>query len=216
MPEPTLANLMTDLNYIIQGTYVHEFLLTLFPPRGGAKILEPGCGSSKFTVAYALKDCQTWAIDIDPEVIKYAKRLAKALDDLTGGFLYPPIIKLGDIHHLDFPDNAFELVFNEGVPQHWPDEERRQGAINEMARVSRDMVIIIGNNGLNPREQEVDRTFQFGYFGMPPTRRCFTPDELGSRMRSAGLVDISVVGIGGTLDNTAPSAVLLAGYGRKK
>lgn len=211
MPEPTLDNMMLDLNYVVRGTYVHNFLFTLFPPKNGAKILEPGCGSAKFTLSYALKGCQTWAIDIDPEVIKYAKKLVKALDDLTG-FLYPPTIKLGDIHQLEFSDNSFNLVFNEGVCQHFIDEQERQNSINEMARVSKDSVIIISSNALNPREEEVDRTQKFVYKGMSPTRRSFTPEELEERMIIAGLVNVAVMPIMNSWEN----ALLIAGYGRKK
>lgn len=216
--ELSLENLYKDLGYIILGNYVQDFLFSIFPPQDEIDILEPGCGSAKFSLAYALAcayalaRCRVVALDIDPEVIDYATRLRGALKALVGGFYCRPLIGLGDIHHLNCADNRFSLVFNEGVPQHWRDEERRQGAINEMARVSKDMVVIIGNNGLNLKEQEIDRTFQFGYSGMPPTRKCFTPDELKERMGKAGLTEIKVE----PLDGSWQDATLLAGWGRKK
>jgi len=203
--ELSLENLVRDLTYIVFSTHVHQFLFELFPPRESAAILEPGCGSAKFSLSYALKGCHVWGIDIDPQVIEYAHRLQGALSMLAKRTLNIDL-RVGDIHHLEFPDHSFDLVFNEGVSQHWPDEEKRQGSINEMTRVSRDMVIIIGNNGLNPEEQRIDREFRFGYCGMPPTRKCFTPLELEDRMTKAGLFGVRV---------RALDATLIAGYGRK-
>ena len=174
-------------------------------------VLEPGCGSCKFALAYALRGCIVTALDIDPDAGRYATRIMNTLDCLIGGFRYRPVIREGDIHNLPYRDASWDLVFNEGVPQHYPDEERRQGSINEMARVARNAVVIIGNNGLNPSEQETDRTFSFGYMGMPPMRKCFTPGELKGRMEAAGLVDVRVE----SLTYPMEAATLIAGWGRK-
>ena len=210
--ELSLENLYKDLGYIIHGNYVQDFLFEIFPPERDVEILEPGCGSAKFSLYYALAGCRVVALDIDPEVLKYARRLMKGLEGLEGGGFWRPAIWRGDIHHLHLGKNRFSLVFNEGVPQHWVEEDLRQGSINEMARVSKDMVIIIGNNGLNPKEQEIDRTFQFRYVGMPPTRKCFTPEELKMRMEKAGLAEVKLEPLGGSWQD----ATLLAGWGRKK
>jgi ubiquinone/menaquinone biosynthesis C-methylase UbiE len=112
-----------------------------------------------------------------------------------------------------WPDDMFDLVFNEGIPQHWTEDEKRQKCINEMMRVTKPggTVIIIGNNGLNPEEQKIDQSFQFKYEGMPPTRKCFTPEELKSRMAVAGLLDVKVAILGPHLN----TATLIGGYGRK-
>ena len=179
----SLQNLLRDLEYIVFGTDVHLFLFDIFAPKERASVLEIGCGSGKFSLSYALKGCFVSAIDIDPTCVEYAQRLLLALSALTRKYI-PAEIKIGDMHHLAFPDNSFDFVFSEGTHQHWPDEERRQGSINEAVRVLRPGGIFcaIGNNGLNPKEEEIDRTFQFRYMGMPPTRKCFSPDELRERM----------------------------------
>ena len=74
------------------------------------------------------------------------------------------------------------------------------------------VVVIVGNNGHNRREQETDRTFKFTYEGMPPTRKCFTREELEERMTRAGLTEVQVVPLGSPLWT---EATLLGAYGRK-
>ncbi len=210
----SLANLMRDLEYIVYGTNVHKWLYEICNPIACSSVLEPGCGSGKLGLAYALVGCPATLIDIDKDCIKYASRLKATLDALLNTQLRASISE-GDIHKLPFGDNSYEFVFNEGVPQHWTEENDRQGAINEMARVCKTSgtVAIIGNNGLSPKEQEIDKTFRFGYKGMPPNRMCFTPDELKNRMEKAGLVDIKMEPLGTDNWNTA---VLFGAYGRKK
>lgn len=209
----SLENLVRDLNYIVFPTYVHEVLFNIFPPKDKAAILEIGCGSGKLSLAYALKGCQVSAIDIDPSCVDYANRLQGALVLLKKQVLLADI-REGDMHHLRFPDNSFDFAFSEGTHQHWPDEERRQGSINEAVRVLRHggTLCAIGNNGLNLKEQEIDKSFSFGYMGMPATRKCFTPAELEKRMVTAGLSVVGMMPIGGSWDD----ATLFAGWGEKK
>jgi len=206
-----LQSLFRDLEYTIFGTEVHQFLFRIFPPEEGKLVLEPGCGSGKFGLAYALKGCEVILMDIDHEVVKYARRLRGALNALLD-FPLPVQIKVGNIHRMHFVDNTFDLVFNEGVPHHFPEEELRQGSINQMARVSKGYVIVIGNNGANPLEVEKYKDVEFTYKGMPPHAKFFTPDELEMRLKKAGLKHVGVEGISpGRLEDS----VLIGGFGRK-
>ena len=207
----SLQNLFRDLEYTIFGTEVHAFLFRIAPLGDESMVLEPGCGCGKFGLAYALRGCEVILLDIDHEVVNYARRIRGALNSLLG-FPLPVQIKVGNIHRMHFADNSFDLVFNEGVPQHWPDEERRQRAIDQMARVSKDFVIVIGNNGLREEEQHVDEEFNFGYKGMPPRRKCFTPDELEVRLKKAGLKRVQVEPIS---PRRIEDSILIGGYGRK-
>ncbi len=206
-----LTNLYKDLGYTIYGTEAHQLLFSLLPPAQGVRVLEPGCGCGKFGLSYALQGGIVTMLDFDPEVVLYAKMLLRALDALRETRLLASIHQ-GNIHCMSYPDGLFDLVFNEGVPQHWPDEERRQGAIDAMARVSRNLVVVIGNNGANPREAEEDRTRTFGYKGMPSGRKCFTPDELKMRLKRAGL---NLVEVQPVTPGPLEDSYLLAGWGYK-
>lgn len=203
-------NLYRDLGYAIFGINCTERLFDFCPPRPGMKVLEPGCGVAKMSLHYSLFGCHCIALDVNPESVDYAFTLKRAIEELLKIRLSITIYER-DLFQLSYPENYFDLCFNEGVPQHFTDEERRQGCINIMARVARK-VAIIGNNGLNPREQEIDRTFQFSYKGMPPKRKCFMPEELAGRMRLAGLKNIGVVPVD---HDDFRQATLIIGYGEK-
>jgi len=177
-----LKALFQDLEYTIFGTEAHSWLFKVFPPQEGALILEPGCSCGKFGLAYAMRGCEVILMDIDGEVVNYARRIRGALNSLLGSPL-PVQIKVGNIHRLHYTDNTFDLVFAEGLSHHWIDEERRQGSINQMARVSKGYVIMIGNNGANPHEVEKYKDVEFTYKGMDPHAKFFTPEELEMRLR---------------------------------
>ena len=208
----SLLNLFKDLEYTIFGTEVHTFLFRIFPPKEGSMVLEPGCGSGKFGLAYAIGGCEVILLDIDHEVVNYARRIRGALNSLLG-FPLPVQIRVGNIHRMHFANDTFDLVFNEGCSQHWTDEEKRQGSIDQMTRVSRDYVIVIGNNGLREEEQHVDENFNFTYKGMPPHRKCFIPDELEMRLKKAGLKKVNVEGIS---PGKIGDSYLIGGWGKKE
>jgi len=207
----SLQNLFRDLEYTIFGTEVHQLLFKVSPPEENKRVLEMGCGCGKFGIAYALAGCDVVMMDIDEQVIDYARRIRDAANSLQG-HKSPTFIYSGDLFKMTYKADSFDLVFNEGVPQHWPDEERRQGAIDLMVKVSRRDVIVIGNNGLREEEQEADRNFKFTYEGMPPHRRCFIPDELFMSLRKAGLEGVEV---GPVTPGKIEDSYLIGGWGRK-
>jgi len=59
----------------------------------------------------------------------------------------------------------------------------------------------------------VDKSFDFTYEGMPPRRKCFTPDELEMRLKKAGLKGIKVEGI---TPGRIEDSYLIGGYGYKR
>ena len=206
-----LTSLFQDLEYALFGTEAHHFLYRIAPLGDGSMVLEPGCGSGKFGLSYALRGCEVILLDIDYELVNYARRVRGAMNSLVG-FPLPVQIKVGNILRMHFADNTFDLVFNEGVPHQWIDEERRQGSIDQMVRVSKDYVIVIGNNGANPSEVEKYKDVEFTYKGMPPKAKFFTPDELEMRLKKAGLKRTQVEGITpGRIEDSS----LIGGYGRK-
>ena len=214
-----LRNMVVDLEYSIMGTDAHVAIYKACPPKEGLSVLEAGCGSGKFGLAYALKGCgEVVMIDVDEEVLNYARRLRDAVNDLRGcrregvaalptSYLNRSVFKMPE----DWT-NRFDFVFAEGTAQHWIEEDLRQGCIDEMVRVSKGIVLIMGNNGLREEEQHADQFFSFTYKGMPPKRRCFTPDELRVRLSKAGLRNLS---IGGVTPGLIEDSYLIVGWGTK-
>jgi len=207
----SIQNLFHDLEYTLFGTEAHDFLFRVFPPGENKRVLEAGCGCGKFGIAYALAGCDVTMIDVDKQVLAYARRIRNAANSLNGHAALTRIWPCS-IHKMGYEDNSFDLVFNEGVPQHWTTEELRQGSIDKMVKVSGDTVVVMGNNGLREEEQEVDKSFDFTYEGMPPRRKCFTPDELERRLKKAGLKRVQVEPV---TPGKIEDSYLIGGYGYK-
>lgn len=220
-----VGNLYRDLGYAIAGTPIDPFLEQIAPRAQFPTTLEPGCGSGKLSIRRVLGTTgRAILLDVDDMALVYARRLAdaaKALTGLKGEF----DIRKGSVFGIPVDDGKADLVFNEGVIQHWRDERLRQQGIDEMARVCQvgGIVCVIGNNGHSPEEQQVDMTTHFGYEGMPDLRKCFTAEELKLRLGWAGLNHIKVGWIGaeeGTVKwepgvEKTESNLLIAGWGRK-
>lgn len=110
----------------------------------GNRVLEAGCGSAKILErlgsGYVGVGC-----DLSYNAVKEAKDSCRHL-------------VVCDIKKLPFKDNSFDLVFNQGVMEHFSDSEAI-GILDEFKRVSNDVLIIVPANTsifriYNPFEEE--------------------------------------------------------------
>ncbi|MDD5454216.1 MAG: class I SAM-dependent methyltransferase [Candidatus Ratteibacteria bacterium] len=111
----------------------------------GKSVLDVGCGKGSIVVYCALKGAVTFGIDIDEEEIKIAKlRVASYGLNKVGIFK-------GDVEHMPFPDNSFDLVTATSLLEHVENFEK---AIKEMVRVTKPggFCYVTGPNPLYPRE----------------------------------------------------------------
>jgi len=79
-------------------------------------ILEPGCGSGKFSLALASLGHQVVALDYVAAVLQGARAAEQCLAGLRPGQLI--CFCQGTLDPLPFPDDSFDLVVNEGVVEH--------------------------------------------------------------------------------------------------
>jgi len=111
-----------------------EFVNTLKTDlQSGSKILEAGCGTGQ-TLALFSDNQDTCGLDISMAALKLAQKNCSN-------------VVLGSIFSIPFDDDAFDLVYNSGVIEHFRDPEN-VAAIREMARVVRPsgkIVIIVPN-----------------------------------------------------------------------
>jgi len=228
----TDEGLQKDLQYLLRGIDCHGVLAEICPPRYGMQVLEPGCGSGKLGLWFAMRGCLVTLLDIDPQALEYARRLDGMARTNPSQYIHwddPKRVKFveGSILHLPYEDSVFDFVFNEGVPHHWGlsgSDWRRQRAINEMVRVTAigGWTAVIGSNALCPQTTEMAQKTEHTYLGMPPKQRPFKPAELAERLLKAGLaretVQVRPVFFGwGRPDESLyfHDTPLLVGYGRK-
>ncbi|MBI4057618.1 MAG: class I SAM-dependent methyltransferase [Elusimicrobia bacterium] len=80
-------------------------------PVRGKRLLDLGCGAGETSVYFALQGAHVTAVDISPEMIAVARRLAEKHG-------VPIDVKTAVAEALPFPDASFDLVFGNGVLHH--------------------------------------------------------------------------------------------------
>lgn len=100
----------------------YQLFRTLSP---GQEMLECGCGSAKVSVKMAKHGFKCTMLDYSEEAIKLAFENFEVLS-LSGRFI------CGDVNHLPFDDDSFDIVFSGGMLEYFTDIET---PIKEMVRV---------------------------------------------------------------------------------
>ena len=147
------------------------------------RILEVGCGSGTRTLAL-LKDFEEYHlnavfVDLSLLALSFAKRSADN-NKINAAFI------LADGFRLPFPDGTFDIVWNEGVNEHFEGKER-QNIFDEMARVCNvgGEVIVIVPNALNLPYRLTKKILEMRNLWIYGFEKPFTIFELKRRMRDA-------------------------------
>ncbi len=177
-----------DITNVIENDSYYRLLKRLvnIPQNKTLNILEVGSGSGIRTLALA-KEFKNYTIDatfVDFSSIAliYARENAKK-NGVDASYV------LADALKLPFSDGVFDIVWNEGVNEHF-DGENRHSIFKEMVRVckSNGQVIVIVPNALNfpyrlrKKIAEIRKTWVYGF------EKPYTAFELKGKMRNSGLV----------------------------
>jgi SAM-dependent methyltransferase len=79
--------------------------------RPGRIVLEPGAGNGEFTLRIAPSGATIVGVEISPKQVDIARRRLAAFPETT--------IEVGDVDHLDFPDEHFDAVVGQSVLHHF-------------------------------------------------------------------------------------------------
>lgn len=169
------------------------------------KILDAGFGSGRFCIAMAgdFPGSEIYGIDVSSDLVENANKLASSLQLQNVRF------KKDNIFDLSFPDNHFDVVFNEGVIEHFRNHE---DAFREMYRVTKNKgTIIVGvpnwyNFPHTIRKWCIDKLngeYEYGY------EKSFKHNELIELFRRYDLQNIEMTGY-----YSMQSIIRLSGFGR--
>lgn len=148
----------------------------------GDSILEAGCGSGYMVSYFQNKGYYSVGLDINSQPLEVAKKVFGAKN-----------LKKGDLFNLPFKNLSFDIVWNEGVLEHFKINKSIEAA-KEMARVSKKYVIIDVPNRYSPfvitkiLKKNVGR-WSYGYGEL------YSIGRLRYLMKKAGLEVIGVHGV---------------------
>jgi len=176
-----------EVENIIMNDPYYRLLKRLIklPQNKRLRILEVGCGSGTRTLAL-LKDFEEYHlnavfVDLSLPALSFAKRSADN-NKITADFI------LADAFNLPFPDETFDIVWNEGVNEHF-EGEKRQKIFDEMARVCKvgEAVIVIVPNALNLPYRITKKILEMRNQWIYGFEEPYTIFELRRRMGDAGI-----------------------------
>lgn len=158
----------------------------------GSRVLEPGCGSAKFSFVFAAEGHQAVVLDYVTTILNDVR---SSDEELTGH--WPGRIAgyfRGSLEQLPFADNSFDLVLNEGVVEHWLDDTARLHVLRQMVHVTRPggVVAILVPNGSHPLMEYWDRT---EVFKATPPMTYYSARRLAAELEQAGLHDVISDGV---------------------
>ena len=182
----------------VYGRYVRNFLSQrLIAEYSIRSVLEAPCNAESYfaspgtqSVVFAEEGCEVTLLHPEEEIVQKTRDFWNAL-----GMPETPVIHHTDLYHLPFVDSQFDLVWNFDYIPLFSDPAR---FIAEMARVSKDLVMIIVPNFMNigyPLHALINvrrrRESPWGsreWMAIKPTERAL--QSLGLEIVESGLVDM--------------------------
>jgi glycogen(starch) synthase len=151
------------------------------------RILEPGSGHGVVGALLASLGAHVWLLDSDPEALGEARAHAEALGVSTRVHTVQ-----ADLFHMPFPDGVFDLVWNDGVLEHF---DAPEDALCEMVRVARPggavLVLVPQRRTIHTvwvrRRQRRRNAFPFDAWGR---ERSYSPRQLERLFARAGLTNV--------------------------
>lgn len=156
------------------------------------KVLEAGCGTGKIGTALAYEiGCDVTCMDYSDKALDAAEHISNVISKKNHG-IKVSFVK-GDLFSFNEADK-YDIVFNEGVIEHWKAEEDRLKVIQNMVNAAKPggRVIIWVPNAKNPFYKFWKFTGYSGIYDI--SEKPFTKEELLDSMSKAGLQNISITG----------------------
>ena len=131
----------------IRNLYGQKDFLVAITADKPAKILEVGAGTGTMSIFLSQLDTEVTTLDNDPVVLVAAEHNKQRFNGRN-------TLVAGDAFKLPFPDHSFDVVFHQGLLEHFSDQDIRQ-LLNEHLRVA-PVVWLSVPNQFYPRRDKGD------------------------------------------------------------
>jgi len=138
-------NLTTDL--YIRNLYGQREFLSAIVNSKPQTVLEIGAGTGTMSVFLSTLGINVTTLDNDSRVLEVAKQAKQ----IFGG--QNQLVK-GDAFKLPFADNSFDIIFHQGLLEHFSDEDIHN-LLKENLRVAKTVIFSVPNN-LYPQKDKGD------------------------------------------------------------
>ncbi|OGB73598.1 hypothetical protein A3K24_01995 [candidate division Kazan bacterium RIFCSPHIGHO2_01_FULL_44_14] len=126
------------LKGLLSNLYGQKEFLSVILEAGAKNILEVGVGSGAMSTFFSWLGLNVTGIDISPEVIEKAKTESARFNGLAK-------FEVADTFSLPYSDLSFDLVFHQGLMEHFSDADIHK-IFNEQLRVARRVVFSVPNH----------------------------------------------------------------------
>lgn len=125
------------LEYLIQNTFCHLELFKAVWEESPKKILEVGVGTGSMSIFFSYLGLDVSGLDSDKNILKKARNLARKLNGKVK-------FAWGDAFKLPFEEKSFDVVFSQGLLEHFQDNEIFK-LLDEQSRVGKVVVLSVPN-----------------------------------------------------------------------
>lgn len=158
-----------------------------------ASVLEAGIGSGKFSLAFGWMGYHVTALDCVHEVLAGARQTAVSFGLMADRVRFV----CGDLDQPPLQASTFDVVFNEGVIEHWLGPKERSRLIATMVKLVRPggTLCVIVPNGAHPWHERWVANHYPGYESAPPMT-LYDGNSLRDDLAASGLGVVTVDGLG--------------------
>lgn len=104
----------------------------------GATVLDQPCGAGRLLPMLLASGYRVHSSDSSPHMVDFARKRATE----CGGDMNELGFSVADALHMPFEDNQFDAVICNRLAHHFPEQALRRELLRELARVSRDRVVL--------------------------------------------------------------------------
>lgn len=125
------------LDGVIRNLYGQKDFLSAIYDLGAHKMLEVGTGSGAMSIFFSWLGLEVTGVDVDPQVIQKAQAEAARFNGRAK-------FEVADTFHLAYPNQSFDLIFHQGLLEHFSDEDIHR-MLKEQLRVARRVAFSVPN-----------------------------------------------------------------------